>query len=167
MTDEIKEDTPVIQEPQSQDQIIPPIPVTIVNNNSEQIDQKQKEFFEHYDLLVQKMKEVLNLFPKHGKGRKALDWFLKHAWTTVLISVFGIGIIIGIQLEQNKNYNDMIRAVNLQRFEFKGDLFEIQPSTIKKYYNGEEKNLSSIIPTIKKEDSVKVTIAEPTTKPIK
>ncbi len=128
-----------------QQQIQPPIPVTIVPPNNEIIEQKQKEFFEQYDLVIRKMKEALDLFPKPpGKFMKAWLWFQKHAFTSVLFIV--LGIAIGIGIEKFINHNDTIRAINLQRFEFKGDLFDVQPSAIKKYYGEGSKNITSIIP---------------------
>lgn len=173
MTEEKKEVVEETKEEilQSQEQpepiIVPPIPVTIVNNNSEQIDQKQKEFFEQYDLLVRKMKEALDLFPKPpGKLMKAWLWFQKHAFTSVLFIV--LGICIGIGIEKFMNYNDTIRAVNLQRMEFKGDLFEIQPSTIRKFYTDGQKSFTTIIqPKKESEESIKDSIPETQTKPIK
>jgi len=163
---EIKEETAVIEEQQIQEQIVPPIPVTIVNNNGEQQELKQKEFFENYDLLIRKMKEALDLFPKPpGKLMKAWLWFQKHAFTSVLFIVLGIGIGIGI--EKIMNYNDLIRAVNLQRMEFKGDLFEIQPSSIRKFYTDGQKSFTTMIQTKKEsEDSIKESVPETTVKPI-
>jgi hypothetical protein len=158
MNDQINEKEQTEEIIQSEPQ---PIAVTIVNNES--VDQKQKEFFDQYDLLVRKMKEALDLFPKPpGRLMKSWLWFQKHAFTSVLFIV--LGIIIGIGIEKFMNYNDMIRAVNIQRMEFKGDLFEVQPSTIKKYYNGGEKNLSSIIPAMKKQEDVNIEVESNTEK---
>jgi hypothetical protein len=144
MNDQINEKEQTEEIIQSEPQ---PIAVTIVNNES--VDQKQKEFFDQYDLLVRKMKEALDLFPKPpGRLMKSWLWFQKHAFTSVLFIV--LGIIIGIGIEKFMNY--------------KGDLFEVQPSTIKKYYNGGEKNLSSIIPAMKKQEDVNIEVESNTEK---
>jgi hypothetical protein len=128
-----------------------------IQNNDEVLNQKKIELSNLYDEHINKLKEVMDLFP-HPPGRlmKAWLWFQKHAFTSVIFIVLGISIGIGI--EKISNYNEMVKAVNLQRFEFKGDLFEISPSSIKKYYVNGEKNLISIItpaPTKQKEEIVK------------
>ncbi len=118
------------------------------------LTQKKIELSNLYDDHINKLKEVMDLFP-HPPGRlmKAWLWFQKHAFTSVLFVVLGISIGIGI--EKISNYNEMVRAINLQRYEFKGDLFEISPSSIKKYYINEEKNLSSIITQKPKSEEIK------------
>ena len=118
------------------------------------LTQKKIELSNLYDDHINKLKEVMDLFP-HPPGRlmKAWLWFQKHAFTSVLFVVLGISIGIGI--EKISNYNEMVRAINLQRYEFKGDLFEISPSSIKKYYINGEKNLSSIITQKPKSEEIK------------
>ena len=119
-------------------------PAEIIQSQDDLLNQKKQELSKLYDEHIKKLKEVMDLFP-HPPGRlmKAWLWFQKHAFTSVIFIV--LGITIGICIEKNANYNEMVKAVNLQRYEFKGDIFEISPSSIKKYYLGGEKNLTSII----------------------
>lgn len=146
--EDVKENKENIEQVQ---QLQPLIQVEIVSpENKTQIpatpemDQLRKEFFETYDLINRKTKDLLDLFPKPpGKLMKSWLWFQKHAFTSVVFVV--LGIAIGIGIEKIMNYNDMIRAINLQRMEFKGDLFDIQPSSIKKYYEHGEKSITSLI----------------------
>lgn len=131
------------------DEIIPesqtpqqPIEVKIVD--SQTLDQKQKEFFDRYDLLIKKMQEALDIIPpKPGKIERAWMWFQKHAFNYVI--VLAIGISIGVGIDKIMVYNDTMDAVNKQIMEYKGDLFSIQPSPIKKYYTNGKKTFSSII----------------------
>lgn len=131
------------------DEIIPesqtpqqPIEVKIVD--SQTLDQKQKEFFDRYDLLIKKMQEALDIIPpKPGKIERAWMWFQKHAFNYVI--VLTIGISIGVGIDKIMVYNDTMDAVNKQIMEYKGDLFSIQPSPIKKYYTNGKKTFSSII----------------------
>lgn len=131
------------------DEIIPesqtpqqPIEVKIVD--SQTLDQKQKEFFDRYDLLIKKMQEALDIIPpKPGKLERAWMWFQKHAFNYVI--VLTIGISIGVGIDKIMVYNDTMDAVNKQIMEYKGDLFSIQPSPIKKYYTNGKKTFSSII----------------------
>jgi len=121
----------------------------------ELLNQKKIELSTLYDDHINKLKEVMDLFP-HPPGRlmKIWLWFQKHAFTSVIFVV--IGISLGIGIEKISNYNEMIKAINLQRYEFKGDIFEIFPSSIKKYYIDKEKNLTSIvIPKTKTEETIK------------
>jgi len=131
------------------DEIIPesqtpqqPIEVKIVD--SQTLDQKQKEFFDRYDLLIKKMQEALDIIPpKPGKIERAWMWFQKHAFNYVI--VLAIGISIGVGIDKIMVYNDTMDAVNKQIMEYKGDLFSVQPSPIKKYYTNGKKTFSSII----------------------
>lgn len=119
------------------------------------INKKKTELNNLYDENINKLKEMMDLFP-HPPGRlmKAWLWFQKHAFTSVIFVVLGISIGIGI--EKISNHNEMIKAVNLQRYEFKGDIFEISPSSIRKFYVGGEKNIASIItPKPKSEETTK------------
>jgi hypothetical protein len=121
----------------------------------EWLNQKKQELNILYDEHINKLKEAMDLFP-HPPGRlmRAWLWFQKHAFTSVIFVV--IGISLGIGIEKISNHNEMIKAVNLQRYEFKGDIFEISPSSIKKYYVDKEKNLTSIvIPKTKTEETIK------------
>jgi len=120
------------------------IPTQPTQIQDELLNQKKMELSTLYDDHINKLKEVMDLFP-HPPGRlmKTWLWFQKHAFTSVIFVV--IGISIGIGIEKISNYNEMVRAVNLQRYEFKGDIFEISPSSIKKYYVGGEKKLTSIV----------------------
>ena len=129
-------------------------PAEIIQSQDDLLNQKKQELSKLYDEHIKKLKEVMDLFP-HPPGRlmKAWLWFQKHAFTSVLFVVLGISIGIGI--EKISNYNEMVRAINLQRYEFKGDLFEISPSSIKKYYINGEKNLSSIITQKSKSEEIK------------
>lgn len=126
-----------------------PIQVHIVNEKNVDLeDQKRKEFFEEYDLLIRKMKDALDLIPpKPGRVERAWLWFQKHAFNLVL--VFALGVTVGIGVHKIMVYNDTMDAVNKQIMEFKGDLFSIQPSAIKKYYVDGKK---SILPISKKEE---------------
>lgn len=136
-TEEVEQTQVVVEKTET-----PPIPVTIVNNP--EVEQKQKDFFETYDLLVRKMKEALDLIPpKPGKLERAWLWFQKHAFNFVI--VFAIGVSVGVGIDKIMVYNDTMDAVNKQIMEFKGDLFSIQPSSIKKYYVNGKKNISDII----------------------
>jgi len=131
------------------DEIIPesqtpqqPIEVKIVD--SQTLDEKQKEFFDRYDLLIKKMQEALDIIPpKPGKIERAWMWFQKHAFNYVI--VLAIGISIGVGIDKIMVYNDTMDAVNKQIMEYKGDLFSVQPSPIKKYYTNGKKTFSSII----------------------
>lgn len=132
----IEEITPETQTPQQ------PIEVKIVDSQS--LDQKQKEFFDRYDLLIRKMEEALDIIPpKPGKIERAWMWFQKHAFNYVI--VLAIGISIGVGIDKIMVYNDTMDAVNKQIMEYKGDLFSVQPSPIKKYYTNGKKTFSSII----------------------
>jgi len=164
-TTEVLEDAKENNEQTSQVQTSQPIQVEIVSTENKtqippptsEMDQLRKEFFDTYDLINRKTKDLLDLFPKPpGKLMKSWLWFQKHAFTSVVFIV--LGIALGIGIEKIMNYNDMIRAINLQRMEFKGDLFDIQPSSIKKYYEHGEKSITSLI----QKSEVKEPESEPT-----
>lgn len=70
---------------------------------------------------------------ENGKLFNFWIWFQKHAFTSILFIAFGV--IIGISYSKIVYERDMTKAINIQRFEFKGDLFDVQPSAIKKYYD--------------------------------
>lgn len=132
----IEEITPETQTPQQ------PIEVKIVDSQS--LDQKQKEFFDRYDLLIRKMEEALDIIPpKPGKIERAWMWFQKHAFNYVI--VLAIGISIGVGIDKIIVYNETMDSINKQIMEFNGDLFSIQPSPIKKYYTDGKKTFSSMI----------------------
>jgi len=133
----------------------PPVEIQPQQIQDEWLNQKKQELNILYDEHINKLKEAMDLFP-HPPGRlmRAWLWFQKHAFTSVIFVV--IGISLGIGIEKISNHNEMIKAVNLQRYEFKGDIFEISPSSIKKYYVDKEKNLTSIvIPKTKTEEIIK------------
>jgi hypothetical protein len=124
------------------------------NNNLEDLlSQKNNELNKLYDDYMNKLKETMNLFPRPpGRLMKAWLWFQKYAFTSIIFIV--LGITLGIGIEKISNHNQMIKAINLQRYEFKGDIFEIYHSSIKKYYINGEKNITSII-SPQKEKEVK------------
>jgi len=134
----------------------PPVEIQPQQIQDEWLNQKKQELNILYDEHINKLKEAMGLFPHPPPGRlmRAWLWFLEHAPTYVIFVV--IGISLGIGIEKMLNHNEMIKAVNLQRYEFKGDIFEIFPSSIKKYYVDKEKNLTSIvIPKTKTEEIIK------------
>jgi len=96
--------------------------------------------------IEEKMNEMIKLHVNSNKP-SLLEIIQKHAFIyTILIF---IGIVIGIFFSKIVFNNDMTRAINLQRFEYKGDIFEVQPSQIPKYYDS--KKVKTVIEPLKNE----------------
>jgi len=70
---------------------------------------------------------------KENKLMNSWEWFQRHAFTTIIFIAFGI--FIGISASKIIYEREVTKAINMQRFEFKGDIFEVQPSSITKYYD--------------------------------
>jgi hypothetical protein len=72
------------------------------------------------------------------------DWIQKRSFT--IIFFIGIGAIIGILGTNAFNERDMVRAINLGSFEFKGYLFNVEPSSKPKFFKeGGEKSITSMV----------------------
>ena len=67
------------------------------------------------------------------KLSKLWIWFHRYALTCIIF--ISIGIVLGIFCTKAVFERQIERSINVQRFEFKGDLFDVAPSSIQKYYN--------------------------------
>lgn len=76
----------------------------------------------------------------HGRIMTFWLWFQKHAFTTIIF--IAIGILVGISATKIIYESQIRKAINVQRFEFKGELFEVHPSTIEKYYDPKVKQFT-------------------------
>lgn len=105
------------------------------------MSEENEEFKNKYDELQQvaisRINSIVELLPYKPLNK---NWFIR-GWMTFqkhafiyLIFLF-LGVCIGIASEKIFNYNRMVTAINLQRFEFQGDMFEVSPSSIRKFYN--------------------------------
>jgi len=61
------------------------------------------------------------------------NWLQKYALLAIIF--ISIGFSIGIYSSKALFKVEVVKAINLQRFEYNGDIFDIQLSSIQKYYN--------------------------------
>jgi len=87
------------------------------------------------NVIEEKLNEIKSIQKEKNKTN-LIETIQKHAFIyTILIF---IGMLIGIFFSKIVFNQDMTRAINLQRFEYKGDIFEVQPSQIPKYYDSKK-----------------------------
>lgn len=97
-------------------------------------------------VIDEKLESIRKIHEEKNK-HSLFEIIQKHAFIyTILIF---IGIVIGIFFSKIVFDKDMTKAINLQRFEYKGDIFEVQPSQIPKYYDS--KKVKNIIDPLKNE----------------
>jgi len=101
---------------------------------------KEVEVLEQIKNEIKKDLIVVSEF-NQTKLIKVWVWFQKHAFTTVIF--IALGIWIGVNCSKVAIEQEVKKAINIQRFEFNGDLFEVHPSSIQKYYNN-NKEISTI-----------------------
>jgi hypothetical protein len=74
----------------------------------------------------------------------AYDWVQKR--TFLIIFFTGIGIIVGVFGTNVFNERNMVRAINLGSFEFRGYLFNVEPSSRPKFFKEEgDKSLATMM----------------------
>lgn len=124
----------------------------LVLTDEEKIELTRKDIQKQYEDIGIKYSEFLNILnaainlapPPPGRFMRGWLWFQKHAFTSVIFVV--LGITIGIFISEFRNTMQMEKTINIQRFEFKGDLFDVIPSSIKKYYSdGERTNIKNAL----------------------
>lgn len=104
-------------------------------------DSMEKMIGEKLDLIkaIHEEKNKSNLF----------EIIQKHAFIYTII-IF-IGILIGVIFSKVVFEKSINLAINLQRFEYKGDIFDVHPSQVVKYFDSKKVNNTSVEEPVKNE----------------